>query len=91
MNKALLIGGPLDGERYESGQIPPAFLSSISSFGAPIAACDEISAAVMCTEHVYRREKLAGQHAVFFIYIHESLTIDQALQRLVEGYNTKVP
>lgn len=81
----LFIGGHFDGSRYEirhgtRARLPmpppkPGFLDEPSTY-AEITYAD------------YRRETIHGQHDAWHIWVHEELTIDQALRQIFKNYQS---
>lgn len=76
---ALFIGGSRDGRR-----IPVADRAFVR-FPMSLCELDNEGRRLMAQEG-YRREILAGVDARFRIFVLETMTTDEAMRQLVEGY-----
>lgn len=81
----LLIGGRADGRWLN-------LLRPVERIDVPVCeqrnpnpfVCD---VPLVFASESYRREELSGPSRIWAVYVHESLTIDDAMERLIKGYN----
>lgn len=67
----LFVGGPADGKRQN-------ILGELETFQTLNPEEKD--------RHMYRRFKFAGHSKVFTLYAHESLSPDEIVEKLIEGY-----
>ena len=85
VEESLFIGGPHDGKRMAvERRLHDVFLPDCKSRPRQDIVT-EVAKGWISTHH-YRRERLSGESVVFSIFMHESLSVDQMLHLLIEGY-----
>lgn len=79
MPRFLFIGGQNNGRRFETGGESFVRLQVPKSH-----AFDDNNPYIEC--EVYRMQTIRGQTCDFYVYIHESLTIDDAMNILLKNF-----
>jgi len=87
MSKTLCIGGPLDGKRVERRQDNLMFIhreleqemEHHPSLGFPMFSVKEV-------DYIYHKEMIQGQYKRFFLYVLDSITIDDMISLLIDRY-----
>jgi hypothetical protein len=89
MSEMVLVGGPFDGNRFS---VPNGLDQIIIPICKPIE-CAEIDGPLplpIVEEEFYEKRKLRGSHEVYEFYKHVSITMDEAIEKLLKGYLTRV-
>ena len=74
LNTQTCIGGPLDRQQTDTG-------AGHASFEFAIEPSER---------HTYHRRDIATENVVFGVWVHETLSPDEAVQRLLENYVGRV-
>lgn len=83
----LFIGGPLDGQWYEVERYLETYRVPLRQSGMPIThlLVDQPSLIYV----TYRRAMLHGQKQMWTYFVVETLTVDEGLTQLLQGYQKR--
>lgn len=81
----VLVGGPKDGEWCDSDK-PELLVYELDRTAVGYYEPDDPPKTVPYKSHVYRWHRLPIHQATFGMFIHESMTIEQAFARVTECY-----
>jgi len=80
----VLVGGPKDGEWYDSDK-PELLVYELDRTSVGYYPREDPPKTVPYKSHVYRWHPMPMQ-TTFGMFIHESMTVDQAIVRVIECY-----